>query len=159
MQGFVNEIRSQKPVGRLSVIADPSMLAVRPDRDLLLEPGDSIYIPPRPSSVTVLGAVMQPGSYLFNPDDSVDDYISLAGGYGRYALSDTTFVVYPDGTADSVDRSWLKFNRQAIPPGSVIYVPRDVFPTQWLPLTISISEILKDFAISAASLAVLAKAN
>jgi len=155
-EGFVTQLRQQKALGRISIIADPSVLAAHPDQDPILEPGDSIYIPQRPSTVTVMGDVMQPGSYPFDPAGNAENYVELAGGYGDNAEDDLTYVVYPDGTARRLDSSWLAFGSKAIPPGSVIYVPRKLFPTDWLALTTSIADIFKDLAVSAASVAVLA---
>ncbi len=156
-QVFVSRLRDQKALGRISVIADPSVLAAHPDRDPILEPGDSIYIPQRPSTVTVLGDVMQPGSYQFDSSDDAQAYIDLAGGYGDNAQEDLTYVVFPDGTAQRLQHSWLRFGGNGIPPGSVIYVPRELFPTDWLVLTASLGDIVKDLAISIASVAVLSK--
>lgn len=155
MQALIGQLRNQTPVGRISFIADPSILAAHPDRDPMLEPGDIVYIPQRPSTVTVLGEVMQPGSYQFSVDKGSDDYVDEAGGFGRYADSGHTFIVYPDGSAQSMDTSWLRFDSAKIPPGSVIFVPKDILPINWVVLTTSLGEILKDLAVSAASLAVL----
>ena len=51
------------------------MLAANPQLDPLLEPGDVVFIPQRPSTVTVLGEVMQPGSYTYQRGMKVDDYV------------------------------------------------------------------------------------
>ena len=152
---FVTQLRNRQALGRISIIADPSVLAAHPDRDPVLEAGDSIYIPQRPSTVTVLGDVMQPGSYPFDSSNNAQDYVDLAGGYGDSAQDDLTYVVFPDGTARRMSSSWLQFGSDGIPPGSVIYVPRKLFPTDWLALTTSIADIVKDLAISIASVAVL----
>lgn len=157
VDAFVTQMRNQQALGRISIIADPSVLAAHPDRDPILEPGDSIYIPQRPSTVTVLGDVMQPGSYPFASSDDAQDYVELAGGFGENAQQDLTYVVFPDGTAHRMDASWLQFGSEGIPPGSVIYVPRQLFPTDWLALTTSIADIVKDLAVSVASVAVLSK--
>ncbi len=159
MEALIVQLRSQQPIGRISFTADPSVLAAHPERDPLLEPGDVIYIPQRPSTVTVLGEVMQPGSYAFSPNKTPDDYLDLAGGYGRYADEGHTFIVYPDGTATAMDRSWVHFGSAKIPPGSVIFVPKDILPINWVVLATVGGEILKDFAVSAASLAVLHQKN
>ncbi|MBI1330631.1 MAG: hypothetical protein GC166_12110 [Alphaproteobacteria bacterium] len=154
---FITEIRSRKPVGRLVVIADPSALAAQPQRDPLMQAGDAIYVPQRPDSVSVLGEVQQPGNYPFASDADADDYVREAGGVTQNAKESMTFVVYPDGRAIAVSESWISFNRDKIPPGSTIYVPTDLTPYRWLPLVSSLGSILKDFAVSAASIAVLGK--
>lgn len=155
MQSLIAQLRNQNPVGRISFIADPSVLAAHPERDPLLEPGDVVFIPQRPSTVTVIGEVMLPGSFAFNADKSAEDYIEQAGGYGRYADEGHTFIVYPDGTATAMDTSWFKFSNAHIPPGSVIFIPKDILPINWVVLSTTFADILKDFAVSAASLAVL----
>jgi hypothetical protein len=142
-------------LGRISVTADPAMLAANPSRDPLLEAGDVIYVPQRPSTVTVLGQVNQPGSFLFVPDATVDDYIDRAGGYSAVSDKSLTFVVMPDGTARLADSSWLHFNSDDLPPGSTIVVERDISPIDGRQLILDIAAILQSFAVSAASLAVL----
>ncbi|MGN6147532.1 MAG: SLBB domain-containing protein, partial [Rhizomicrobium sp.] len=57
---LISELRNAKPLGRISIIADPVQLVANPQKDPLLEPGDVIYIPQRPSTVTILGQVLQP---------------------------------------------------------------------------------------------------
>jgi protein involved in polysaccharide export with SLBB domain len=143
----------------MTVTADPSVLASHPGDDPLLEDGDVIFIPQRPSTVSVMGEVMQPGTFQFDPKMSAKDYIRRAGGFGDDAEEDEAFVVYPDGTAQRITSSWLGSDSDVLPPGSVIYVPRDLFPIDWLALSTTLADILKDFAVSAASLAVLHQAN
>lgn len=109
--------------GRISVVADPFVLAVDPDKDVVLESGDSIFFPVRPTTVSVRGAVSHPGSYAYAVHATLDDYVALAGGFADNANSGATFVIYPDGVARSWDTSWLYFQSAAIPPGSVIDVP------------------------------------
>ncbi|HTQ14285.1 MAG TPA: SLBB domain-containing protein [Rhizomicrobium sp.] len=159
MQALISQLRNETPVGRVSFIADPSILAAHPERDPMLEPGDVIFVPQRPSTVTVLGEVLQPGSFTFSANRSAMDYVDLAGGFGRYADEDHTFIIFPDGTAQSLDTSWIHFDSAQIPPGSVIFVPKDVLPINWLLLSTSLADILKDLAVSAASVAVLHQKN
>ncbi|HEX3675097.1 MAG TPA: SLBB domain-containing protein [Rhizomicrobium sp.] len=155
MEALITQLRNQSPIGRISFVADPSILAAHPERDPLLEPGDVIFIPQRPSTVTVLGEVMQPGSFPFNSDKSPEDYIDQAGGYGRYADEGNTFIVYPDGSARAMDTSWIHFSSAKLPPGTVIFVPKNILPINWVLLSTTLADILKDFAVSAASLVVL----
>ncbi|MGH6870080.1 MAG: SLBB domain-containing protein [Rhizomicrobium sp.] len=159
MESLITELRSETPVGRVSFIADPSILAAHPERDPMLEPGDVIFVPQRPSTVTVLGEVLQPGSFTFSANRSATDYVDLAGGFGRYADEEHTFIIYPDGTAQSMDTSWIHFDDAQIPPGSVIFVPKDILPINWTVLSVALADILKDLAVSAASVAVLHQKN
>lgn len=158
VRAFAAQLRTQKPLGRISLIADPSVLAANPSLDPLLEAGDVVFIPQRPATVAVLGEVMQPGSYSYQPGMTVDDYVRKAGGYAQFSEESLTFIVQPDGSARKVERSWLNFDAaQALPPGSAIVVPRDLAPLDVRQLALDITGIVSSFAVTAASLAVLAK--
>lgn len=156
MQAFVNQLRTQPAIGRVSIVADPSVLASKPELDSLLEPGDVIYVPQRPSTVGVLGQVAQPGSFPYRPGLTLADYVQQAGGYSTTADDSMTFVVLPDGSARKIQSSWLGFDNQNLPPGSTIVVPRDVTPLDTRQIILDISSIFSQLAVSAASLAVLA---
>jgi len=155
MQSFVNELRTRPAVGRVSVTADPSVLAAKPELDPLLEGGDVVYVPQRPSTVAVLGQVSQPGSFPYRTGLTMADYIQQAGGYSSTADESMTFIVLPDGSAHKIDSSWLSFDTQTLPPGSTIVVPRDVTPLDTRQVILDISSIFSQLAVSAASLAVL----
>jgi protein involved in polysaccharide export with SLBB domain len=157
IQNFANELRNQKALGRVSIVADPSMLASRPDLDPLLESGDVLYIPQRPSTVAVLGQVMQQGSYRYERGKTVKDYIEEAGGYAQFSNEGSTYLVLPDGSARKIDVSWLNFNSTALPPGSAIVVPRDLEPFDLRQTVIDVTSIMSQIAVTVASLAVLAK--
>jgi protein involved in polysaccharide export with SLBB domain len=157
IQGFVNQLRTQKPLGRIAIAADPAVLAANPSLDPLLEPGDVVFIPQRPSTVAVLGEVMQPGSYSYQPGMSVGDYIKKAGGYAQFSNDGMTFIVQPDGSAKRLETSWLGFDSTTLPPGSTIVVPRDLAPLYTRQIVLDVTGIMSSLAVTIASLAVLAK--
>jgi protein involved in polysaccharide export with SLBB domain len=157
IQQFADQLRNQKALGRVSLIADPSVLAAKPELDPLLENGDVLFIPQRPSTVAVLGQVMQQGNYRYEPGKTVKDYIEEAGGYAQFSDEDNTYLVLPDGSARKIDVSWLNFSAAALPPGSSIVVPRDLQPFDLRQTVIDVSSILSQIAVTVASLAVLAK--
>jgi polysaccharide export outer membrane protein len=157
VQAFVNQLRTQKALGRITIPADPSVLAANPQLDPLLEAGDVIFIPQRPSTVAVLGEIIQPGSYAYQPGTRVADYIKKAGGPTQFSNEDLTFIVQPDGSARRLETSWLGYDVVALPPGSAIVVPRDLSPIYFRQLLIDITGILSSFAVTAASLVILGK--
>ncbi|MDE2184859.1 MAG: SLBB domain-containing protein [Alphaproteobacteria bacterium] len=155
LQRYVTQIRSQTPLGRVTIVADPAVLASDPTKDPLLEPGDVVFIPQRPYGVSVLGEVLQPGSVAFRPGMSAKDYIAMAGGYSKFADDSETILVLPDGSARRVDSSWLSFGSNDVPPGSTIFVARDVSGFDMHQLIIDTTQILSQLATSAAALAIL----
>jgi len=158
MQNFVVDLRNQRALGRIAISADPSVLAANPALDPLLEADDVIYIPQRPSTISVLGQVMQAGSFPYLAGATVDDYLARAGGYSGLADKGQVYIVLPDGTARRLEKSWLRFGATtSLPPGSAIVVPRDVTPLDLRQTIIDVSQILSQLAISIASVAVLSK--
>ncbi len=154
-QGFVEKLRTQKGLGRISIVADPAVLADQPEQNTLLEGGDVIYVPQRPSTVSVLGEVLQPGSFVYRSHYSGEDYLSKAGGTTAYADESLTFIVLPDGSAVKLDRPWLPFDSQRVPPGSTIVVPRDIAPLQWSDIISNATQVFSQMAVAGASLAVI----
>ena len=157
IRSLVSDLRNQQALGRISVVADPAVLATRPQVDPLVENGDVLFVPQRPSTVTVLGEVMNSTSFPSESNMSVQEYVDRAGGYSRFADDSLTFVVLPDGTARQVEKSWFKLGSDTIPPGSTIVVPKDINPFDFRQLLVDSSQILGQLAIAAASLAVLSK--
>ncbi|MGN6516060.1 MAG: SLBB domain-containing protein [Rhizomicrobium sp.] len=154
---LIADLRNTKPLGRISIIADPVQLVAHPNRDPLLEPGDVIYIPQRPSTVTILGQVLQPGTIPYSPDMTPDDYIERVGGYNDFADKSLAFVVLPDGTARKLESGWFNLNDENIPPGSTIVVPRDLSPVSIRQVLVDVTSIFSQVAVSLATLVVLAK--
>jgi polysaccharide biosynthesis/export protein len=159
MASLADQLRSTPAIGRMSVIADPAVLAVDPANDILLEPGDTIYIPPRPSTVSVSGEVLSPGTFLYDPKLTAADYVRLAGGSTQSADDSRTFVLLPDGTAEPVSDGWVSFNHRTIPPGATIIVPRDLAPFNLGVFLANVSQIISQLSISAASIAVISRQN
>ncbi len=157
LQKLVLQLHNTQASGRVTIIADPAALATHPEDDVVLEPGDFLYIPQRPSSVTVVGEVLNPGSYPQKADRSVEDYIELAGGYGRYADDSYVYVINPDGSSKPIQSSLFHFGADRLAPGSLIVVPRDLRPFDFQQFAVIITKILSDLAVSAASISVVSR--
>ena len=90
-----DELRQAQPVGRITVEADPAMLAIHPELDVVLEAGDRIFFPKRSLTVTVAGEVLAPASLQFRSEKTGDQYLTEAGGMTQYANSSRVFVLRP----------------------------------------------------------------
>lgn len=148
-------LRNTKPVGRVVVEADPTVLSVRPELDTVLEAGDRIHVPKRPNHVAVSGEVLNPGAIQFAAGRSVDEYVAAAGDVTRVADDGRIFVVMPNGSARPVSASSWNFTSVQIPPGSTIVVPRDPKPFDLMAFTVAVADIVSKLAITGASLAVI----
>ncbi|HEX4381885.1 MAG TPA: polysaccharide biosynthesis/export family protein [Myxococcales bacterium] len=90
--------------------------------DRPVELGDTLVIPFKRRNVLVEGAVFAPGAYPFNPTFGVEQYLSLAGGRNRYALSlDEVKLVTPDGNMKDYAPGLQ------VDPGSSLVVPERNF--------------------------------
>jgi protein involved in polysaccharide export with SLBB domain len=158
LQSLVATLKNQPALGRITVTADPAILSVKPDLDVILEPGDFIYIPKRPSTVAVTGEVLNPGAFQYRPGLGPDDYLAMAGGTNDAAEDSETFIVMPDGTARPAEGGWFSFmGNSPIPPGATIVVPPNPAPFNTMVFLTSISQIVSQLAVAGASLAVISR--
>jgi protein involved in polysaccharide export with SLBB domain len=155
VRDLIAELRGIEPPGRVVVEADPEMLALHPERDPLLSAGDALFIPTRSLSVRVTGEVLSPAALPFRSGRDADDYIRAAGGFTRFADRDRVFLLYADGSAQPVAESLWRFTPVPVPPGATIVVPRDPEPFDFLAFTESISGVLGQIALTAASISVI----
>lgn len=154
---IASQVRNTEPIGRMVVEANPTLLQVRPELDPYLEPGDEIYIPRRPSTILVMGEVLNPGAIQFQTGRLAQDYIRAAGGLTQYADEDRVIVVYPNGSAEPIKLSAWNFSPTLLPPGSTLYVTREAVTRTSMDLLLLSLQVFKELAISAASLSVISK--
>lgn len=148
VQELVTQLRNAEAVGRITVETDPGVLSTQPELDMLLEPGDRVYIPKRPLTVRVAGEVLSPASLQFRKDKDARDYIMEAGGFTFDADKDRTFVIYPDGSAQPLLVNNWNHTPAMIPPGSTVIVPRDPKPFDFIQAAKDVSGILSNLAIT-----------
>ncbi len=141
----LNEIEA---VGRITVEADPDILSLKPELDMLLEGGDRLYIPKRPLTVRVRGEVLSPSNLQFREEKSPIDYIRQAGGFTYHADKDRAFALYPDGSAEPLRVSNWNHKPIFIPPGSTIIIPRDPKPFDFIESAKEIGQILSNLAVT-----------
>lgn len=157
LQSLIASLKATRAVGRVVVEVDPTVLAARPEMDFVLEPGDELIIPKRPSHVTVSGEVLNAGSVMFKSGKTARDYIKMAGGVTSSAEESDAFVIYPNGESEPLSLGRFSDGSIPIPPGSTIVVPRDPQPFNFLTMTRTVVGLLSDLALSAASLAVISR--
>lgn len=85
--------------------------------DMVLQPGDALFVPEQQSVVKISGDVMFPNAVLYEPDKKLKDYVDQAGGYGQTAKKGKAFIVYMNGTVAKAKRN------TPIEPGCQIIIP------------------------------------
>ena len=73
--------------------------------DIVLQPGDQLFIPQEQSVVKISGDVMFPNAVVYVPGKKLKYYIDQAGGYGQRAKKGKAFIVYLNGTVAKQKRT------------------------------------------------------
>ena len=66
--------------------------------DIVLEGGDALTVPRRPTTVVVAGSVVSPGAITYQPARSMDYYVTQCGGYDEDAAATRAVVLRANGT-------------------------------------------------------------
>ena len=158
---LISRLRSIQPVGRLILDVDPLLLKSDPNKNIILEDGDALYIPKRPSSINVVGEVYSPSSHSFDSSVSIQSYVRKAGGLRNTADTSNMYVILPNGESSPITmrgKALFKKNQNLLP-GSTIVVPRDPRPFDWLVLSKSIAPVFANLATSAAAIVAIDRAS
>ena len=140
LSNLITKLRLEEPPGRMVVDLDTLKLKTDPIANFPVKNRDSLFIPERPSFVSIVGEVLNATTVGFNPDLSVDEYIDLAGGLNDAADRDKIFVILPDGKSQLVKRSLFSSSTYILP-GSTIVITRDSRPFDAISLTQIITPI------------------
>lgn len=85
--------------------------------DIVLKPGDELYVPEIQSTVAISGDVMFPNTVVYVPGKKLSYYVDQAGGYGQQAKKGKAFIIYMNGSVAKAKKN------TPIEPGCQIIVP------------------------------------
>lgn len=120
VRSIVEQLRERRPSGRL--VFDLPVTARALPAELILENNDTIYVPPRPVTVGVFGAVPTPASFAWREGATIGDFVHSAGGVQKLGDKSEIFVVRANGTVLADGKRVL---RAPALPGDLVYVPID----------------------------------
>lgn len=154
---IAKKMRAVKSEGRVVLELKDADAQAKDLPDLELQDGDQIEIPRRPGTVYVLGAVYQNNAFIYRPQRSVGDYVSLAGGVMNSGDKSSTYVLRADGTVASSDSGgWFSgVSGKRVNPGDTIVVPEELNSGSWTQSLKEWTSILYQFGLGAAGLKVL----
>ena len=139
--------------GRLLVDVDAALAGDRL-ANIPLEDGDKLMVPPRISTVTVVGEIRRPGTHSFQQDLDLNDYIGLSAGMTARADDKELYIVKSDGSVLRQKSSWVRFTANAaLDPGDTIVVPIDSDYTNNIKLWREITQIVFNSTAGLASIA------
>lgn len=153
---LLERLRSLKPTGRVVLQMPPDS---RQLPDLVLEDGDRVYVPARPTTVGVFGSVFNTGSFLWSDSRTMDDYLRLAGGPTKGADEASAFVIRANGSVVSnlQSKGWFssrsgQFVGLTTQPGDTIFVPEEINKTTFVQGAKDWTQILYQFGLGIAGI-------
>ena len=115
--------RLDNGVGRIDIDVAQALRDRASRNNVILQPGDSIFIPEYEPSVRVQGAVNSPGSVLWQQGRGLEYYIGAAGGFAHTADKGKVSVRYANGQVRTRRRTLLMSSDPKPGPGSEVIVP------------------------------------
>ena len=85
-------MKSRERLGQMSVDLVELFVNGNEEHNIELLPGDIVVVPTLQQTITVSGAVAQPGAVVFDPAYTVWDYIDRSGGYAWRASKDVLVI-------------------------------------------------------------------
>ncbi|UOD35683.1 SLBB domain-containing protein [Deferribacteraceae bacterium V6Fe1] len=161
LQQIVENLDTVEPEGRVVIKVDSFEQLANSQYNFILEDGDEIIIPKKPSTVNVVGEVYNATSFAFtDKEPTVEYFINACGGMTELASEDDIFVVRGDGSVISnrfIKKNywWKDIYDVKLEAGDTVVIPRKlVFPNYMRDIK-DITQILYQIATTVAVTKVL----
>jgi polysaccharide biosynthesis/export protein len=152
---FLSNISSTIASGRMIAELRLDKIKNDPTLNTILKDGDEIYMPTLDYSVTVVGSVNNPVTTSYKYNQKFATYIADAGGYRSEANKSKVYVILPNGKAVTPSLSLFGLKSTEILPGSTIIVPRQSRTFDSIALIETVTPILANLSVTAASIAAI----
>lgn len=157
---LIEQLRNAKASGRVVLTLKPTAATIDAFPQIAVEDNDRIVIPHRPATVSVVGMVYNPGSFVFDARRRVGDYLRMAGKGRPGADMHHAFVLRADGTvvpSKSVNGLFAgdKFAALRLYPGDQIVVPNRINTGAFLRGLRDWTQVSSQLAITGAELALI----
>jgi polysaccharide biosynthesis/export protein len=158
-QANLAKLFSTHPTGRVVLDMKPEARTIADIPDFALEDGDVLYIPPRLSTVQVMGAVYNANALRHEPGKRLSAYLNDAGGPTREADPKRIFVIRADGTVISrqshSNHLQGDFAKLTLVPGDAIVVPERLRVSSKMNDFLQVTQFASQTALTAAALSVV----
>ncbi|KDC54818.1 SLBB domain-containing protein [Pseudoalteromonas sp. S3431] len=151
MDKLLNDLANVEAVGRL-VIDLPRIVSNQ--QNLVLQDGDTLYVPSKRDSISIIGEVNYSTSHLYQAGVSVDDYIALSGGLKERAAEDRIYIIKANGSVKIPNTGgWFAANNaDQLEPGDTIVIPMDAGHMDKLTLWSTATQILYQLGVAVAAI-------
>lgn len=151
---MLDRLHRLKATGRIILDLHAQSSGVDALPDLSLEDGDRLVVPARPSTVQVIGAVMNPNAFLYRDHERLADYLREAGGPNRDADKSRIFILRADGSVTRSEAAQSIFASNSISqhlnPGDTIVVPEKLWRPSVMNQIMPWVQMMSEFSLSAA---------
>ncbi|MFC1570975.1 SLBB domain-containing protein [Candidatus Margulisiibacteriota bacterium] len=119
-------MRQQVPIGRIVVnLGYPLEEFAESEHNIVLEDGDSLYIPPVPDVVNIIGEVFNPTALVYRPDQELKGYLKQVGGMTKHANKGGVYIIRADGSVLSKGQRYNIVSMKLFP-GDTVVVPLQI---------------------------------
>jgi protein involved in polysaccharide export with SLBB domain len=127
-EGIVAQLRNTRASGRVALTVRPRDKDLTDFPNMALEDSDRLTVPHTPSTVSVLGNVYNPGSFIFDSHSTAKAYLEMAGKGKPASDMHHAFVLRANGVVVAANNvnglfTGTKFERLRLYPGDQIVVP------------------------------------
>jgi len=160
-EAIITQLRNTRASGRVALPVKPKDTSIADFPDIAMEDNDRLSIPHVPSTVSVVGDVYNPGSFIFETRNSAGAYLEIAGKGKPQSDLHHAFVLRANGVvvaANNVNGLFegAKFNRLRLYPGDQIVVPYKLPTGAFIRGLQGWTQVSSQLALTAAALAILA---
>ena len=150
-QKLLGKLKTTPATGRLVIDLD-KVINQKDDYVISLEDEDSLFIPRKKNSVTIVGEVQLPISQVYERDMSYWDYIERSGGLSNKADEERIYIIKANGGVEIPKASnWFVSNSSQLEPGDTIVVPLDADKVDGVIVWRDMSQIFYQIALGAAA--------
>ncbi|MBN1981805.1 MAG: hypothetical protein JW795_09750, partial [Chitinivibrionales bacterium] len=117
----LEKLKAIQPIGRVVIdFTNPKAF-----EDVAIEDCDTLYIPQRKSTVSVIGEVFNPSTFVLDKKKlNARFYIENSGGYKEEANQSDTYIIKANGSV--VTRNMTSIHGYKLEAGDAIVVPRKI---------------------------------
>jgi polysaccharide biosynthesis/export protein len=147
-RALLEEAKTAPYLGRVVVQLDDRFQFETTTDDIVMEDGDSLFIPATPSTISILGEVFSPTNVIVGSRNrSVGKCLDRAGGITEYGDPSNVYYIQPDGSI-LTPKNTNFFTWRKVEPGGIIIVPPKGPKRDYLDALAKITQIIYQIAIS-----------
>jgi protein involved in polysaccharide export with SLBB domain len=160
-EAIISQLKNTRASGRVALPVKPKDRDLTDYPDMVMEDSDRLSIPHMPSTVSVVGDVYNPGSFIFEPHNTTGAYLDLAGKGKPQSDLHHAFVLRANGVvvaANNVNGAFTgrQFDRLHLYPGDQVVVPYKLPTGAFVRGLRDWTQITSQLAITGAALAIVA---